>query len=208
MNNSDPTTGAPLRRRQGFWLTAGEIIGVLALVIAGLNYWEGHQQRAEDVRRARDQSRAAVALVVVGEAQADGRLIALHPLKASQAIQSQRFLFPAELLDRPVDIAASQPRIQTDWIAGGLKRVLDDRHAPPTGEARAPVVVETTYVEDGDTRTDVSLYQIGFAWKRAFLARRQIRLTGIAFLKRMLTGESTATLEQRWTAAKAALAVR
>jgi hypothetical protein len=188
------------------------VVGVLALIIAGLNYWDGHQQRADELRRdqvqAQAQARAvqgASAFVAVGEADAQGRSVALHPLKAVQAIQSQQFRFPADVADRPKEISAERPHIQLDWLAGGLKRALDDAHAKGSGEARVPVVIETVYVEDGDSHTDVSLYQVGFSWKHGFLGGWQIRLSGLALAHRALTGDATTTLETRWTTAKASL---
>jgi hypothetical protein len=208
MSDPDPAPAPKPRHRQGFWLTVGEIVGVLALIIAGLNFWDSHQQREVDAKREQAQSQAASAFVLTGEADGQGRAIALRPLKASQAIQSQRYRFPMDLVDHPVDLTAERPRIEVDWISGGLRRTLDLVHARPNGEARSPVVVETTYVEDGDTRTDISLYQIGFAWKREFLGGRQIRLTGIALSRRGLTGDSSATVEQRWTTARADLGAR
>lgn len=207
MSDTDPAPAAR-PRRQGFWLTVGEIVGVLALVIAGLNFWESHQQHQEDVRRAQAQTRAETAFVVVGEADKDGRFVTLRPLKASQAIQSQRYRFPGEVVDHPIEITAERPRIEADWIAVGLRRVLDGGHARGGGEARVPVVIETTFVEDGDTRLDVSVYQLGVAWKRVFLGGRQIRLTGLALATRGLAGDPAPVLQSRWTAAKVALAER
>ena len=205
MSETDPAPAAR-PRRHGIRLTVGEIVGVLALVIAGLNFWESHQQHQEDVRRAQAQTRAETAFVVVGEADKDGRFVTLRPLKTSQAIQSQRYRFPGEVMDHPIEITAERPRIEADWIAAGLKRVLDEGHARAGGEARVPVVIETTFVEDGDTRMDVSLYQLGVAWKRGFLGGRQIRLTGLALAKRGLVADPAPTLQSRWTASKAALA--
>ena len=207
MSQPDP---APLARprRQGFWLTVGEVVGVLALVIAGLNFWESRQQHLDDVRRVQAQTQAASAFVAVGEADREGRFVSLRALKASQAIQTQRYRFPGELLDHPVEITAERPRIEADWIGGGLKRALDEAHTRAGGEARVPVIIETTFVEDGDTRMDVSLYQLGVAWKRSFLGGRQIHLTGLALAKRGLVGDNAALLQSRWTATKAALAER
>ncbi len=73
------------KRRQGFWLTAGEIIGALALVVAVLGYWEGHKQHAEETRRATSAAKAQAAFVVTGSADADGRRIVLHSMKSAQA---------------------------------------------------------------------------------------------------------------------------
>lgn len=207
MSEPDP---APVARprRQGFWLTVGEVVGVLALVIAGLNFWESHQQHLDDVRLVQARTRAASAFVAVGEADRDGRFVSLRALKASQAIQSQRYRFPDEVLDHPMENTAERPRIDAGWIAAGLKRVLDESHAKGAGEARIPVVMQTVFVEDGDTRADVSLYQLGVAWKRGFLGARQIRLTGLALVRRALPGDPAPLLQTRWSAAKAALAER
>jgi hypothetical protein len=208
MSDPDSVRAARPPRRQGFWLTVGEVVGVLAVIIAGLNLWESHQQHTEAAKREQAQSVSEVAFVATGEADAAGRAIGLRPLKPSQAIQSQRYRFPEDVLDHPKELTAERPRIEADWIVGGLKRALDVAHAPANGEARAPVVIETTYVEDGDTRTDVSLYQIGFAWKRGLLGGRRIRLKGIALSQRKLTGDSSTILERHWASAKAGLARR
>jgi len=214
MNGSDPQPTPP-RRRQGFWLTAGEIVGVLALVIAAANYWDSHQQRIEDARQrvadarqTQAQTLAHAAFVTQGEALPDGRAVTLRPLSPSQAIQSQRYTFPAAILDHSVDTTAERPRVEADWIASGLRKALDAAHAPGSGAARLPILIETTYVEDGESRSDRSLYQLGFAWKRGFLGGRQIRLTGVALAKRGVAGDPSVVLEERWTAGEAALGAR
>lgn len=179
---------------------------MLALVLAGLNYWDSHQQHAKDEKRVQAQSQSAVAFVAVGEADAKGKTVALRPLKSAQAIQSQHYSFPKDVLDHPMDITADRPRIQADWVASGLRRGLDTIHAKSVGSARVPVLIETTYVEDGDTRTDVSLYQLGFSWKTEFLAGRQIRLAGLALTKRNPGADAAAWMESRWAATKRGLA--
>ena len=65
------------------------------------------------------------------------------------------------------------------------------------------MVIEPTYVQDGDTRTAVSLYQLGVAWKRGFLTGRQVRLTGLALSRRQIPGDPARMLQARWTAARA-----
>jgi hypothetical protein len=201
MAEADPRSARP-RRGQGLWLTAGEIVGVLALIVAGLNYWESHSEHIEDSRRLAAQTRAATAFVATGEVDQGGRVIVLRPLKASQAIQSQRYEFPGDIRPGSVEITAERPRIQLEWLGSGLKHALDAAHARSSGEARVPVGIETIYVEDGDTRSDVSLYLVGFSWKHEFLAGRQIRLTGIALSHRGLGSDSAKAVESAWSAAK------
>jgi hypothetical protein len=88
-----------------------------------------------------------------------------------------------------------------------LKQALDHAHAKSSGSARTPVIVETVYVEDGDTRTDVSLYEVGFSWKREFLAGWRVRLTGVALSRRGLAGEQGPLLERAWAQSRRRFAV-
>src|SRR4051794_25308749 len=134
MAEADPGSARP-RQGQGLWLTAGEIVGVLALIVAGLNYWESRSEHIEDSRRLAAQSRAATAFVATGEVEEKGRVIILRPLKAGQAIQSQRYDFPDEVRPGALEITAERPRIQLDWLASGLKRALEAGHAKSPGEA-------------------------------------------------------------------------
>ena len=203
--------GSPRRRGQGFWLTAGEIVGVLALVIAALHLWESHQEHQAEARREQAQARreqaqsqAETAFVATGEADSQGRAVILRPLAAVQAIQSQRYSFPTDVLGDPRDVTADRPHIEIDWLADGLKHALEQVHAKPSGVARLPVVIDTVYVEDGDTHSDRSLYQLGFAWKRGFLGGWQLRLRGIALSRRGLAGDPAPALRESWAAAKKA----
>jgi hypothetical protein len=205
MSEAEPTPKAK-PRRQGLWLTVSEIVGVLALILAGLNYWDNHQQRVHDAKLAAAQSQAAQtpeAFVATGASDDGGKTVTLRPLSQAQAIQSQRYRFPGQLLDHAVELSAERPRLETDWIAEGLKRALDEQHAPASGEWRAPVIIETTYVEDGETRTDVSLYDVGFAWKHELLGGRKVRLQGVALVRRNVRNADPDLLEARWTKLKA-----
>ena len=199
----DPAASPPARkRRQGFWLTAGEVIGVLALAIAALNYWDSHRQHAEETKHAEIQARAEAAFVATGVADSGGRRIVLQPLKPTQAIQSQRYLFPKDVLDHTMEVSAARPQINLDWIANGLRRALDEAHVKAAGEARLPLAIVTTYVEDGDTRTDRSIYQIGYAYHPRLLGGMQIRLQGIALARRAIDSDPQASVDKRWATAK------
>jgi hypothetical protein len=187
-------------RRQGFWLTAGEVVGVLALVIAGLNYWESRQQHAEESRRAQVSAQAEAAFVAVGQADREGRSVAISPLKESQAIQTQRYLFPSDLSASPREISAARPRIDAGWITDGLRAALQTAHMKGGGEGAIPVAIETTYVEAGDERTDVSLYRVGYSWKPRLFGGEQIRLQGLALVRRGVTGDARKLVDARWQA--------
>ena len=178
----------PPKRRQGFWLTVGEIVGVLALVIAALNYWDSHKQHAEDVRQTTAEQRARAAFVVTGAAEADGRRIVLRSMKALQAIQSQRYYFPRAVLDHAMEVSAAEPQIDLGWLENGLRK---SPRTGKSGESSLPAVIVTTYVEDGETRTDTSLYRIGYGWTTGLLGGPKFHLQGIALSRRAVRGDPT-----------------
>lgn len=196
MGDSAPPPG----RRKGrlSWLTIGEAAGVLAVVIAGLSYWDAHREHAAADSQSAAEARAHAAFVMVGSADAKGRQIALRALQPNQAIQSEHFVFPSNILDHPVDIVAARPRIEADWIASGLERALDRAHAKGDGEGRLPAAVITTYAEGGDTLTDRSEYAIGYAWRSRFLRGREIALQGISLIRRGLKGDPQAAIDRLW----------
>jgi len=190
----------PERKRGRFWLNVGEIAAVLAVIIAGLSYWDSHKQHAEADRQAAETEKAHAVVVLRGEADADGRRVTLDAVSSAEVIQTQRYIFPTVILDHPMEVSAAKPQIDLDWIGHGIDQSLDAARAKKTGEARLPVAIVTTYVEDGDTRIDHSVYQLGYRWRSRFLGGRQIVLQGIALERRGVTGDLRAAVDRRWTA--------
>jgi hypothetical protein len=193
---TDP--GASTRRRGGFWLTVGEVAAVIAVLIAGLNYWESRREHAEETRKAAEAAQVRSAIVLKGAVDAAGRQIGLEAVEAGQVIQSQRFAFPTSVLDHPVEITAAKPRIELNWIEGGLSRALTAAGVKGDGEARLPVAITTTYVEDGDTHIDQSIYLVGVSYHRRFLAPRQIALQGLALKRRNVAGDVQDLVNAAW----------
>ncbi len=185
-------TDAAPKRRQGFWLTVGEIVGVLALAVAALNYWDSHKQHVDEVRQATAEKQAQSAFVVTGTAGSDGRRIVLKSLKSSQAIQSQRYYFPRAILDHAMEVTAAEPQIDLGWIEEGLRKAPRNGKA---GESTLRVVIVTTYVEDGDTRTDTSLYRIGYGWTTGLFGGPKFRLQGISLSRRAVKGDPRTLVE-------------
>ena len=185
-------------RQRRLWITLGEAVGVLALVVAGLNYWDSHRERASAQHQAVAQAQAKTALVMIGAAEDDGARLALSPLNPAQAIQSQRYVFPSPVLDRVMEVSAARPQIDLAWVAGGLKRALAARSTPAEGEADMPVGVVTTYVEDGETYTDRSIYRVGYAFRSRFMFGRSVALQGLSLDRRAVAGDLKALVNARW----------
>lgn len=193
------------RRRGRLWLNIGEAAAVLAVIIAGLNYWDSHRdheaQAARDAAQAR-QSSLASALALEGAVQAGGRRLALKAVDPSEVIESQRYVFPREVVDHPIDVTAAAPGLDSVWLAAGLNRKLDAAHAPAVGRGRAPVAIVTAYLSRGEVRQDRSLYIVGYTWRRPFLHGREITLEGLAFHGRISAADPQAAVETAWAAAR------
>ena len=193
-----PTTP---KRRFRLWITISELVGVLALVIAGLNFWDSHRERVTDARREAAAERAASgrsAFVVSGQMEADGARLTFQPLNSAQAIQSQRYLFPRAVLGHAMEVSAARPQIDVGWIEGGLRREVAERRkagAGANGEATLPVGIVTTFVQDGDVRTDQSLYRLGYAWRSRLFGGPRLALQGVSLIRRGVPGDLRRAVE-------------
>ena len=194
------TPTAP-KRRFRLWITISELVGVLALVIAGLNFWDSHRERVIDARREAAAERAASgrsAFVVSGQMEADGARLTFQPLNPAQAIQSQRYLFPRAVLDHAMEVSAARPQIDLGWIEGGLRRKVAERRrvgAGADGEGIVPVGIVTTFVQDGDVRTDQSLYRLGYAWRSRLFGGPRLALQGVSLIRRAVPGDLRRAVE-------------
>ncbi len=189
------------RRRFRFWLTVSELVGVLALLVAGLNFWDAHRERVQDRKReaaAEHAASARYAFVMSSQMEADGARLTFQAVDPAQAVQSQRYLFPRAVLDHAMEVSAAKPQIDLDWIAAGLRGDVDRARkagAGTDGEASIPVGVLTTYVQDGEIRTDPSIYRLGYAWRSRLLGGPRLALQGVSLIHRGVRGDLRTAVE-------------
>jgi hypothetical protein len=188
----------PERKRRRFWVSLGEAAAVASVAIAALSYWESHREHAKAARDTQAQATARTVIMLEGAADAHGRRLLLQPVKSGQIIQSQTYVFPSEVLGHAMEIVAARPQIDGQWIAAGLGRALDRAHVKGNGEARLPVGIVTRYEEDGESRTDRSVYEMGYAWRSKFLVGREIVLQGISLDQRGAGGDLQDKVNRRW----------
>lgn len=189
-----------------FWLTVGEVVAVLGLGLAGLNYWESHRDREQTLRqeaqKAQAQSRSV--FLMRGQAAKKGERVLLEPTDPAQVVQTQRYFFPTPVLDRGKEIGAGQLQIDLVWFDDGLKRELKAARKAgaslPKGEAVLPVGVVTTYVEKGETRTDQSIYRVGYVADPGMLGAVKLKLVGATLMRRGVSGDVQAAVDAAWRA--------
>lgn len=192
---------AAIRRR---WITLGEVLAVLAVLISGLTFWNSYTERstAEAERAAEKRQSAAKAetLVLRAEAGRNGARLRLTALDARQAIQSQTLTFPSALGLRRIDTLAD-PRIETRWFDDELKRARKAAGAEKirVGDARLPIAILTRFVVDGDSHTDSAIYDIGYRVDDGLLGSR-IELRGLSLVEQVPGGAAQARLDALWRA--------
>ena len=60
--------------------------------------------------------------------------------------------------------------------------------------------VITSYVENGETRTDQSIYRVGYVAESGLLGAVKLRLLGATLVRRGVTGDVQAAVDSAWRA--------
>ena len=197
------------------WLTLAEIVGVIALAIAGLSYWDSHRDRlAQEKREAvADRERAAqakaqgareraesaarvqkLAFLLTGTPDGAGDRIALQPAHPEQVVQTQTLWFPIVVRADRVETTGN-PRIEAGWFEAGLRKA-----AGKAQQGRVPVAIETRFIEDGETKTDRSVYAVGYSFKGRLVGGPKLRLDGLSLSRRNVSGDPQAAADGMWIA--------
>jgi hypothetical protein len=177
-----------LRRR---WLTLGEIIAVLALVISAASFWDAHRDRQlARATVAKPASAAPLVLKAVVSNEGDG--LEFTVAGNDRVIQTQTIIFPESLGVHAVDTLGN-PHIETGWFADALRKAIK----PPRRAGRLPVGIITHYTDNGVDRIDSALYDVGHDWRSRLLQSDTPRLDGITLVSRG-NKDLAARVEARW----------
>jgi hypothetical protein len=190
---------ASIRRR---WITLGEVLTVIAVVISALALWNNWSERTDSEAskraEARQSSTRAGTLVLIATAQGSHEL-ALKPASAAQSVQSQTVAFPGALGVEPAD-TTGEPRIEAAWFEGALKKARGKAGLPDDsrGDERLPVAITTRFLVDGDPHEDVAIYDIGYTISGHWLAGHSVALRGLSLVSRVKSAQAQAMLDARW----------
>lgn len=192
-----PRKRLPLR-----WLSLAEIVGVVAVVVAVLGYWDSHRERTQESRekalaaRERQVEARANALrqsfLMTGTLEGSGDRIRLSSQRPEQVIQTQTIWFPKAVRAAPVETTGN-PRLEVGWVEDGLRKAK-------TRSGRVPVGVLTVFIEDGLTKTDRAVYQVGYSLHPRTLRKAEVDLDGLSLARRGVTGDLQAAADNLWAA--------
>jgi hypothetical protein len=186
---SDP---APRKKRLPFrWLSLAELVGIVAVVIAALGYWDTHrertqtaQERAAEAREKKAEAQAGalkLSFLMTGAPEGNGDRLRLTTVHSEQVIQT-----------------TGNPRIEAGWFEDGLAKALhargDKRH-----QGRLPVGVATSFIEDGQNKTDQAIYLIGYSTHPRVLRSDKVEMEGLSLVRRGVTGDLQAAVDALWS---------
>jgi hypothetical protein len=190
---------AAIRRR---WISLGEGVALIAVVISGLTLWNNWSERrdseASKTAAAQDASVRAGALVLVASG-AGGRTLTLKPAAADQSVQSQTLAFPTTLGIAPIE-TTGEPRIEAGWFEHALTKAREAAHLPDDsrGDAQLPLAITTQFLADGDARTDVAVYDLGYSITGHWFGGHSVTLRGVSLVGHARGASAQARVDARW----------
>ena len=188
---------AAIRRR---WITLGEILAVVAVLISGLTFWNSYQERssAEAERVAEKKEKSVKAKTLMLKASGSGSSLDLAALDPQQAIQSQTILFPSALGLSAIETV--DPRIEAGWIEAAAKKARKAGGASQaSGDRRLPIAVTTRFVSGGETYSDAAIYDVGYRLDSGLLDT-DAELLGLSLVQRSRADRLQARLDAVWQA--------
>lgn len=188
------------------WLTLAEFVGLAALVLAGLGYWDSHRERTQEER---DRAAAArehqaelkagalkLTFLLTGEPNGSGDRLRLATAHAEQVIQTQAVTFPTEIR-ADAEETTGNPRVEAGWLGDGLAKALKARGDRRT-QGRVPIGIETVFIEDGQTKTDRAIYLLGYTLHPHVLRSDKVELEGLSLVRRGVGEDMRAAVDGVW----------
>lgn len=202
-SNAAAKAEASATRRR--WITLGEVLTVIAVLISALTFWNNWNQRSVDhAQKTAEANRAAMhsGMLVLASTNVGKRELVLKPASSEQSVQNQHIAFPTALGVPPAD-TTGEPRIDAAWFEHALIKARGAAHLPNNGhgDAPLPVAITTRFLVDGDERTDIALYDIGYSMSAGWFGSHSITLRGVSLIARVKGNTAQARLDARWSRA-------
>jgi hypothetical protein len=188
------------------WLSLAELVGIVAVVIAALGYWDTHRERTQTARaraaaelEKRAEAKAGalkLSFLMTGTPEGGGDRLRLATVHPEQVIQIQALSFPSDVRGDAVQTTGN-PRIEVGWFEGGLDKALHARGSK-AHQGRLPVGVVTVFIEDGQTKTDRALYLVGYSLHPRVLRSDKVELEGLSLVRRGVSEDVQGAVDGLW----------
>jgi len=158
------------QRQRRRWITFGEIIALLALVVSAGGLWLTWKSSSEDKTTRVVEQKQAIPLTLRGKANNDGRSLTIEPVEAGHALESLTVTIKGA---SPIEVG-SDGEIAASDVEAALKKRDESK-----GAHSVPVRIAARYVEMGKDRTATASYVLRYRWEGGGLfGGRSLKLTG------------------------------
>jgi hypothetical protein len=155
------------RRR---WVTLGEIIALLALVVSAAGLWLTWKSSGEDKPTRVVEQKQAIPLTLRGKAGDEGRNLTIEPVESGHALESLTLTIKGA---SPIEVGSDGQLSASD-----LEAALKNREEAK-GPHSVPVRIAARYVEMGKDRTGGGTYVLRYRWEGGgIFGGRSLKLTG------------------------------
>lgn len=181
MSDDTPAEKAEARAIRRRWISIGEAVAVAGVIIAGLTFWSGWQDRrdaAADKAAVRAEEAAQRQRVPLTTAAVDARGVELRA-PADCPLASTDIRFPSALGVGEQTTVATH-RIEAAWLEKPMLKLTDggaDRR-----DGRIPVLITATCTADVGDRSETAIYDLlwrtepgGLVGGRSFALRGLVR---------------------------------
>jgi hypothetical protein len=185
-------------------LPLAEIVGVAALAIAALSYWDSNKELHEREQAHADEvaeKAARSSFLLKGQVDDKGDRVRLNPVDPDQVVQTVTVWFPKDVHPDKVEIDGD-PRLEAAWIADGVRKGAGKSEAKSEAKSedgRVPVAVQTVFIQDGQTRTDEAVYNLAYSLRHRLLQPDRVTLEGLSLARRGFKGDDPqAAADKLW----------
>jgi hypothetical protein len=160
------------RRRR--WISFGELIAVLALIVSAVGVWVSWKSSGNDKPAPSSEQHKPIPLTLRGTVDSNGRILTIIPADPEHALQSLTVTIAGA---SPIDVG-SDGRLSASDVESALKgheKELKDH------VYSVPVRIAAHYVENGVDRHGGGTYTLRYRWEGGGLfGSRSLQLVGLS----------------------------
>lgn len=180
---------ARIRRR---WLSLGETVAVVAVVISALTLWNNYDERRSAEAERRAEKANAQQTRPVGLIATDAGGSGLSFKAADCALQSADISFPSAL-----GVASENTVLEHRIDVDGFEDELLAAIGKDARDGRLPVVIASRCEGADGPRTETAIYDLVYRVEPRMLLGRTIKLRGLV-RRETVSGDGLARLDTLW----------
>ena len=167
-------SGTESQRTRRRWITVGELIALLALIVSAAGVWISWKSSDEKGPTAVVEQRQPIPLTLRGRREDDGRRLEISPVEPTHALQSLTITVPGA---GPIQVGSDGELASSD-VESALAKRGDE---PKDRTLSVRVRIDSRYVEMGKDRRSSGTYTLRYMWKGGGLfGGRTLHLVGIS----------------------------